>query len=102
MLINLITELMAKRIRNKMAERFSNKQAEIVKGLVALAKENNLPLKKIMKTYEDFNRAVYLLDYIKTNDIKVYNPKLEDDSFSLTKMYIHLKKIEELKDFQKN
>jgi hypothetical protein len=77
-----------------MTEKYSSKQTEIVKGLVAIAKENELPIKEVMKTYNDFNHTIYILNSFNCGEFKVYDPKLEDITLAVVKDYFNFKKNE--------
>jgi len=77
-----------------MTEKYSNKQVEIIRGLAAIARKNELSIKEITKTYNDFNHIIYMLYSCKDGKFKVYDSELEDLTLSTIEKYFDFKKNE--------
>jgi hypothetical protein len=63
------------------------KQGEIAKGLVEIARQNELSLKDVVETYTGFNYTTYVDYFTEGNEFTCYNPKLEERALELTKEY---------------
>jgi len=71
----------------------SSKNAEIMKGLVAIAEEANLKFEEVHKIYERFNYKLYRRVHDKHEEYSICMPELDYHAFECTARYFRISKL---------